>query len=258
MFFAYDVPQDTANTTPYSEVAAALLAALGHLGRHEDVDRWLEKFKSEVEDKSVRYIWMCDVAAFAHWIRKDYDGAIKWGTEGVRLISESHFDTFFEPHHTLGLALRDSGRVSEALTYFLGGETLEAVLTPAHFDNKRSGAFYGNIGRCLQMEGRYDDALVCLKKSARLLEAERNLHAPINRGWAAHWLGETLVLQGNSDLGYAAHRTAAAKWKNISPMRSQEAAGAAQNLVPLLSEKTLIATGDWECEQRYLGWLSEK
>jgi hypothetical protein len=105
------------------------------------------------------------------------------------------------------------------------------------------------------MEGHYEDALKCLRKSAQLLESERTHYASSNRAWAAQWLGETLASKGEFDLAYAAHRSAAAKWKNVSPARSKEAEEAARTLVPQLKEAALVAAGDWECEDLYLSWL---
>ena len=94
-----------------------------------------------------------------------------------------------------------------------------------------------------------------LRKSACLLEAHEASNSLMNRGWAAHWLGELLQTQGAFDKAYLAFRSAFAKWKVVSPGRASRAQIDSESLANKLADKSLAACGDWECEEMYRNWL---
>ena len=136
--------------------------------------------------------------AYAYWIRGEFPEAKRWAAEGVQLKTASKVDTAYDCAHALALARRDLGDYEEALNYFLQGEKIETLVS-GNVDAARKGPFYGNIGRCLQLLERYEDALVCLKASAYLLETEHDYsNILLNRGWAAMWIGEVQVKKANT------------------------------------------------------------
>jgi len=252
---AYKLPDNPAEVKRFDLLAYRLVAVLGDLGRYQEAEDWLERLAKTVVGKSARYIWLCNVRAYAFWIRGRFDEAKTAAAEGVTLKSASQIDTEYDCRHTLALAQRDSGEIPPALAYFLEGNTLDIVLTQAQAATQRDGTFYGNIGRCLQLMGRLDDALVCLRKSAALLESDEDSNTLLNRGWAAHWLGEVLRAKGIRDKAYLAFRSAFAKWKVVSPERSRGALVDSDALVENLADISLTACGDWECEEMYRNWL---
>jgi tetratricopeptide (TPR) repeat protein len=238
-------------------IANAFICGLSHMGRYADADGWLNRIAESVVGKTTRYIWLCGLRAYSLWVRQDYVAAIKWATEGDTLKVASHIDTQADCKHNLALARRDSGDVGPALEYFLRGEKLECVLSPQHFEKKRGGPYYGNIGRCLQLQGRLDEALVCLRKSAVILETEGAHNVLMNRGWAAQWLALILEQKGEVDAAYIAFRGAAASWSNGSPQRSRDAMLSAERLSDRVSDKTLLSSGEWECTEIYRRWLRQ-
>ena len=64
------------------------------------------------------------------------------------------------------------------------------VLKPKEILSGRGGSYYGNIGRCLFFQGDFENAQICLIKSASSLEKERNELMLLNQGYAGLWLGE--------------------------------------------------------------------
>jgi tetratricopeptide (TPR) repeat protein len=252
----YEVPEDPAELQKFDVVSYYLVNALGDLGRYEDADQWIEKLAKTVAGKSARYIWLCNLRAYANWIREDFAQAKRWAAEGVQLKVSSKIDTGYDCSHNLALARRDSGEVEEALNYFLRGANLESVVDPNEIDRNLTGPFYGNIGRCLQFLNKFDDALVCLKKSAVLLETDHEQnHILLNRGWAAMWIGEVQIKKKDFDQAYIAFRSAAGKWKTVSPERAKLALRNADSIVENLGDPSLVNCGDWECEEMYRNWL---
>jgi tetratricopeptide (TPR) repeat protein len=251
----YEVRDDPKQLKEFDLIAERVVHVLGDLGRYQEVDQWLGFLSTTVIGKSARYIWLCNVKAYAYWTRGDFTGAKKWGSEGVHLKTSSNIDTEYDASHTLALAQRDSGEVEPALKTFLSGEKIEDVLAPNHLDVSRGGSYYGNIARCLQFLGRDDDALTCLKKSAILLERSEDSNILVNRGWAAKWIGELLQRKGAFDPAYLAFRSAASKWKVVSPGRARKAAADATQIVESLKDSSLAGCGDWECEEMYRNWL---
>jgi tetratricopeptide (TPR) repeat protein len=237
------------------EIAYTFICTLSEMGRYTEADSWLTRIGATVIGKSTRFIWLCKVRSYALWVRQDYTNAIKWASEGDRLKSTSNIDTKYDCAHNLALAQRDSGDIEPALAHFLRGEKLDAVLSAQHFDCKRGGHFYGNIGRCLQLQERLDEALVCFKKSALMLESEGAHHILMNRGWAAQWLGQVLEKKAEFGAAYVAFRRAAATWSTASPQRSREAVESAKKIADQVGDDTLLSSGDWECGEMYRSWL---
>lgn len=79
-----------------------------------------------------------------------------------------------------------------------------------------------NIGRCLFLMGRTDEALLCYAKSFEILKAEKSEMNVLNRGYASMWIGEALA---STDLGMAAafYERAIEVWSDRIPQRADEA-----------------------------------
>ena len=252
----YKTQNDSKELKKFDFVSDRLVDVLGDLGRYDEADKWINLLAGTVAGKSARYIWLCNMRAYAYWIRGKYDEAKILASEGYQLKETSKIDTDYDCAHTLALARRDSGEVAEALAYFLDGTKIEDVLTPTNIDENLGGPFYGNIGRCLQFQNKHKEALICLKKSAYLLEKDREAsNILLNRGYAAMWLGEVHSKLDEPDSAYIAFRSASGKWKAVSPARSKEALQKANMIVEHLNDTTLVGRGDWECDEMYQKWL---
>jgi tetratricopeptide (TPR) repeat protein len=169
--------------------------------------------------------------AESYWLRGDYEVAKIWGQRGVDFKKSTGVDTTFDSAHHLALAQRESGEVVPALSYFLGANKLDIVLSDSSGAEIYNGPFYGNIGRCLWHQRRVDEALKCYRKSAKLLEQSYGTTVPMNRGWARMWIAEALERNENFDLSYCFFRAAFLAWRNISPPKAQQALHRADKIV---------------------------
>lgn len=254
----YEAKQDDSNLPKYDQLCTELAENLSQLGRFREADELIESLAKTITGKTARYIMLCQVRAFSYWLRDDFKMAKKWGTEGVKVKTASNLDTQHDCAHNLALAQRDSGETKPALKYFLAGEKLKEVVTPNHLQRERGGHYYGNVGRCLQLQHEYQDALVCLRKSAQLLDEPTTSNTLMNIGWAALWIGEVLEKNRQFEPAYAAFRRAAAKWRTVSPSRSRSAADAAERVRKKLPSDMILPTNDWECDQAFAHWLEDK
>ena len=148
----------------------------------------------------------------------EFKEAIEWGEKGKDLKDRTDVDTRWSTEHNLALARRDFGQPDTAMIYFLGGVPIEKVVDPEEFDDKRDPSFYGNIGRCLHLMGQIDPALICYRKSALLLQRERNPHVE-NRGFIRSWMGELIIAKSDFCSAKAFLQAAKSKWRMVAPQR---------------------------------------
>lgn len=214
----------------FDDVFPDYVRTLATLGATEGAFEALQRYERTLSGKEARYINLCDMRCYLHWWNRNYDAAIKWGSEGVALKKASGVDTAFDSAHNLALAQRDAGMVDPALRYFLGGRSLETVTEPGELDEERSESFYGNIGRCLHFMGQVDPALACYRKSAALAQESDNAYGVENQAFIREWIGELLETRGDMSAAVAFLVASAAKWERISPERSERVAARAERL----------------------------
>ena len=230
---------------------------------HDASEDLLTRYEAAIPGKSSQFILLCDLRCYADWYTEKYDSAIQRGEEGERLKKSTSVDTKFSTSHNLALSRRDTGRISEALEHFLDGTSLEAVVKPGERVPGREASFYGNIGRCLFLLGRLDEALTCYVKSARLLEeSQNNEDLIINKGYIRSWIAELQVRQEGFDLAAASYRAAMHMWDDSSPPRSAQAKDKLETLVaehpelhPYLDEADEVGE---KAETTYRRWLDHQ
>lgn len=194
---------------------------LVNLGRLSDATQSLERYYESITGKDSRYINYCEMQANMHWRYKNYPAAIKWAREGADLKLSSGVDTNYTPEHVLALAQRDSGAIDPAIEYFLRGAKIEDLMNPKNIEKERSGSYYGNVGRCLQLMGQIDPALICYRKSAYIIEGSGVHRHGENQAYIRQWIGELFFEKGQKNLGLNFLVAAAQKWAEISPPTSR-------------------------------------
>jgi len=225
LFDAIDWETEFQGSSKADYVLERFVESLVQFGEREDAEKYLQKYQLAIPGKSAQYINLCDLRCYAFWYVKSYEEAIRWGEKGVNLRESSKLDTGFKCDHNLALARRDSGMPEVALSYFLKDSSLDAVVDPSSIDDERHPDYYGNIGRCLSMMQRTDDALSCYRKCASLLE--QAAHDPtqrLNQGYIRLWIADALQAKGSIRLAAIFYRAAQEKWARYSPPRSLEAA----------------------------------
>ena len=226
---------------------------------HGDTEDLLTRYEAAILGKSSQFILLCDLRCYADWYAGNYDSAIRWGEEGGLLQEHTPIDTRFSTRHNLALSRRDAGHVPEALKSFLEGELLVTVVTPGERIQGKGAHFYGNIGRCLFLTGRLNEARICYVKSAQLLEGSRTHEGLLNKGYIRSWIAELLVQQEEFELAAASYRAAVCVWNNSSPPRASQAKNKLENLVtehPKLH--TCLDELDWKVEEAYVRWLDRQ
>ena len=132
-------------------------------------------------------------------------------------------DTEQDASHNLALAKRDSGRIDEALAYFCRGESVAEILDHDHRSNGRDPSFYGNIGRCLALQGKSRTALKLYAKSFDSLRSGRvSENSQINLGYAADWIAEELSKTEDHDGARLFYEFAIGIWGTRSPKKAEE------------------------------------
>ena len=253
----YQPSPDDKNLAKYDQLWEELVESLSQLGRFDEADALIKQFEASVVGKTSRYVLLCKMRASSYWLRFDFESAKEWARKGVEIKAAGHLDTQHDCTQILALAQRDSKELEPALKYFLEGAQIEAVIDPAKIEEGRGGHFYGNIGRCLQFQEKYRDALVCLCKSAKILEGSQRSNLLMHSGWAAFWIGEVLEADGKFEIAYIAFRRASAKWKTVSPPRVRLANEAADRAREKLSPDIALPADDWECERSFVEWLKK-
>ncbi len=203
----------------FDSIVSAYTEVLSDLGIIDEARRLLAQYRETIEGKSARYINYCDTLCYLEWAIGEYREAIRWGEEGHNLKLKSNIDTSFDSEHNLALARRDGGDVNQALSYFLRGKSIDTALDPDDLDESLHASYYGNIGRCLQLMGQIDTALVCYRKSALLIEKNQARDSVNNRGYARQWIGEVFAAKGATREAAMFLKAALRIWGMLSPVR---------------------------------------
>jgi tetratricopeptide (TPR) repeat protein len=214
----------------FDAVLEDLIGSLEYLGRVDDAEDLLRLFEQSVPAKTSRYIRYCDIRCYSYWIRGEYERAIEWGQRGQDLVEASTVDTGVDCRYNLGLALRDGGHVDRALEYFRKTRSVDDIINSSDHDTEISAPDLGNVGRCLQLQGRLDGALRCYRRSAALLEKEDSGDRASNQAFARQWIAEILAKQGDLALARSFYLDAETILRTISPRRAQLMRDALSNL----------------------------
>ena len=226
---------------------------------HEDSQDLLTRYENAIPGKSAQFILLCDLRCYADWYIGKYYSAIRWGEMGDRLKKITSVDTRFSTRHNLALSRRDAGRVQEAIESFLGDESLESVVKPGEWIQGKEASFYGNIGRCLFLISRLDEALICYVKSAQLLEDSHSHSNRLNKGYIRVWIAELLVQQDKFELAAASYRAAAYMWNDSAPPRAAQAQEKLEALVTKHPElSTYLDEVGWKADEMYRRWLDHQ
>lgn len=222
LFSELDWTEACSSLRGFDQLLRRLIESMTQMGQFREARHYLSRYADSIPGKSVQFINYCDLNCYLHWYQEEYATAIFWGEQGESLRAASKVDTQFNTAHNLALARRDMGQPEVALQFFLGGQTLEQVLD-GEVDRARRGSYYGNIGRCLQLQGKLKEAIRVYRMSALILEDEQNESAILNRGYIRLWIGE--CLRDLEDIAGAAafFRSAISKWFVVSPPRAQRA-----------------------------------
>ena len=223
------------NTAPseikeFDKIVGEFVGCLDDIGDSQGADQILSRLEKTISEKTARYIHYADMRCYAFWKRGEFESAIEWGIIGKELKFKSNVDTVYGCDHNLALSKRDSGDYTGALEYFINGEPLESFLDPASKVSIDNGPQQGNIGRCLQLMGNTEGALVCYKKSIKALEYCNDSGRLSNFAYARMWIAEVLYEKKEYQTALAFAMSAEAILARISPSRAQRAGDLKQKI----------------------------
>lgn len=246
---------ETAAATYHSfdHVVGSTAAAFEQLGEAEAVEDLLLRHEGTVPQKTVRYIKHCDIRAYVAWLRDDHDGAIEWATRGVSLKRDTNVDTSFDCEHTLALAQRDNGQADVAINHFLGADTLEELIASGATQD-RGGTVYGNVGRCLHLMGRLDEALVLYRFSLKALERDTTALSRSNRAYGRKWVGEAFVEKGDIEKAEAFFLDAVKLLGSWAPLRVKDIIAELSKLHP----ESAAFLGEGQASKIVSAWIAAR
>ena len=224
------------NTAPakikeFDEIVEQFVECLDSIGDPQGADKILNRFEETISEKTARYIHYANMRCHTYWNREEYESAIEWGNIGRELKLQSNVDTKYDCEHNLALSKRDSGDHTGALEYFINGESLESFVDPESKVSIDNGPLQGNIGRCLQLLGNFEGALVCYKKSINALNRDNGSNRLSNFAYARVWIAEVLYEQREIQTALAFAMSAEAILTKFSPSRARRAGDLKQKIL---------------------------
>lgn len=239
-----------------------LATTLTQMGNCEEANIILERYKKVIQGKSAHYLGFCSEKLYYHWYQGEYDKAIQIGEEGTSLLEESNLPDSFNLKHNLGLAYRDSminTNIEKALKYFSSDDDLSEFLSSFKFSKDLGGAYYGNIGRCLEFLDRKDDALKCYFVSLKLLVAEDYINSIINTGYACLWISVILSESGKNLEALYFLKLARNCWDKTSPPRSKDAMEKWKSInIDINSKNRIEETSEWKIKDYCSSYVADK
>lgn len=182
-------------------------------------DKYLKRFEEGLETIAQVMKW-ASLRGHYLWYTDDHATAVEFMAARMVQIKEKGEEIPHNLRYNYALALRDFGRVEEALEIFTDGRALDAMLeSQADSDEHDSITDIGNVGRCLYLKGDYGRALQFISKSADVLRLGEERADKVNYGYAGLWLADVYVKLGRYKDAYAALREVLSTWSTYAPAR---------------------------------------
>jgi len=246
------------DTPEFHSFVTDIVVTLIENSREASARQLIARYAAVVMRGTATYVSWCATMSQCEWMLGRHEEAIAWGREGHILKETSKMDTQADARQYLNLALRDSGRVEEAFAYFLGGNSVADVLEMDHRTAQRGAPFYGNIGRCLYLLGRFRDATLCYARSADLLYDEIEMNPILNQGWAGLWIGDVCLKESRSDLAVLFYHDCKNVWSVRAPLLLQNLERSLAGAPDAVSSKVSSIDVDvrLQCRAQVREWLS--
>lgn len=200
-----------------------LTTTLVQMGNFAEAEVLLEKYKKLIPGKSVHYLAYCSEKTYLLWFQEKFEDAIHIGEEGVELLEESNLADNYSLKHNLALAYRDSKaqqNIMKALKYFSDEDDIENLESLLKLNKELGGAYYGNVGKCLEYLGKKSQALTCYYFSLKLLINEDYLNTIINIGYACSWIANILIDGDDQENALYFLKYGKNCWEKTSPPQS--------------------------------------
>ena len=220
----------------------------------------IKKYESIIENKSEEYIKLCSVKTYAYWLLKEYDRAIEISEEALYMMERGELADNFNVKHHYALALRDTKiaeNIEKAMKYFLLTNELSKIINPEYLPTKDNGTTYGNVGKCLQLQDKLDDALICYYKSFYFIHTYDNYQRLINLGYASFWIAE-ILMEKNKEQSYYFFKFAQESWSKSSNVLLNQNQDKLKILTENSTSKSINSQDYWKIEKYCIEFIESK
>ena len=221
----------------------------------------LSKYESIIENKEPAYIRISEARAYYEWFNGNYDAAIEICEKATFLLKSAKQSENLSLILYHALSLRDSGvkaNMKKSLDIFLHGEDYSKAVNKSVLDKSLGGAFYGNLGRCLQFMNKNNDSLNCLCKSFILIYDGETGDRLLNLGYAGWWLSELLHTMGNIDAACYFYKYSIDAWESSSPSLYNKHTCDNKFDHKNSTIQSILNTDGWRVESYCNDWVREK
>lgn len=227
-------------------------------GRMDLFDKYAEKYSSVYKNADSNLILLKSSQCNKFWIEGKNDLAIKYGKSASDLIDYLGEKDAWSGKHRYHLALRDSGltqNIEKAIKFFSEGRELDDIVCGQVENNLYS--HYGNIGKCFDILGDQEKALVLICKSyLAIKKGSSSYHDLHNLGYASKWIYEILSENKNNDhlelyfLIYSRNL-----WKNDMPSEANKMDVLISKLPSSVLNQSIISLEPWQIEKQCNDWV---
>ncbi|TDG36508.1 hypothetical protein EZJ43_08305 [Pedobacter changchengzhani] len=251
-FIEVDFNEALTNEFPYfEEQFKNFVISMSELGKFTEAEAFLNKFSKSISFKGMTYISFCHTYAYHNWCKKDFISSIEYSEKALAIINSTNITIGQDVPHTLALALRDTRddtNIRRALEIFCEGKSEDDIMIELEKEEKQSGSYYGNIGRCFWFLGKSQNALKLMKASFKALLKENYSNSTLNKGFACNWIMELLLSEKRLNDAYFFYRMTQKYWEIVAPVKKQELERDYLTIFKNLTQKTLSNTA-WEVEK---------
>jgi tetratricopeptide (TPR) repeat protein len=201
-----------------SQVFESFIHILLTQGEYELADRYLIRLQGSIESIK-QFIFYVEIRGYFLWFTNDFRKAVALMRDGIDEIREKKEQVPAHLRYNLALALRDSGKVDEAITIFLQGRDLSVVENWDVDSADASATDLGNLGRCFFLKGELNRALQLVERSLAILERGDSRNDKVNQGYALLWLADIYSRREAFQDAFQHLSRAIAVWKEHAPAR---------------------------------------
>jgi tetratricopeptide (TPR) repeat protein len=205
-----------------TDVFKSFVNALLMQGDYEIADKYLTKLQTSMQSIK-QFIFYVEMKGYFLWFKNDFQKAAILLRDGIEDIRKKKEEVPRDIRYNLALALRDSGKVDEAINIFLDGRDLAVLEDLQVGSTEASATDLGNLGRCYFLKHEFDRALRLVQKSLGLLEKGEARLDKVNQGYAHLWISDILVERGSFVEAWSHLSSAVKIWQEFAPARLKKA-----------------------------------
>lgn len=236
------------------------ITAITEYGDKDSAIHYLEKFESIIIGKTNEYILLLSAKTHLHWYNEAYPEAIRYGEEAEYFISQSGDSEKWCAKHRLNLAYRDSKlpeKLEKSLNFFLNNHDINELCSDKTFNKEIIYTTYGNVGRSLHHQKKYEQALNCFTKSIILMTGHDTADVHLNKGYALSWIGESLKDSNSEEYIYfflSAHQN----WKNCAPPLANKIEQKINSISKSVKLTSIQSLENWQIEKHCNDWCKKR